>query len=80
MKCILESLSIPVRLDHDRNILSYECLSVIVRCQGTHPLSWDSGQDKGLFLSRGPCRAPLGYAGCLLNVFTFLFFSRAELS
>lgn len=28
MKYILESLSTPVRLDHDKNILSYECLNV----------------------------------------------------
>lgn len=72
MKYILESLSFPVRLDHDRNILSYECLNVIVRCQRTRPLSQDSGQDKGFLLSRGPFRAPLGYVGCLPNVFTFL--------
>lgn len=31
MKCILEPFSIPVRLDHDRNILSCECLNVVVK-------------------------------------------------
>lgn len=80
MKYILESLSIPGRLDHDKNILSYECLNVVVRCQGTHPLSQDSGQDKGLLFIKRATQGSSGLCGLFTQRFHLPSSSRAELS
>lgn len=62
MKYILESFSVPVRLDHDRNILSYECLNVVVKVsRDSSPLPGCWARQKGLLLSTGPFRVPPGY-------------------
>lgn len=71
MKYILESLSIPVRLDHDRNILSYECLNVVVKVSGDLPLSQDAGQDKELAFINRAIQGSSGLCGCLATIFSF---------
>lgn len=64
MKYILESLSSPVRLDHDRNILSYECLNVVVK------VSRDSSPLPGYWARRKPCFYHQGYSGFLWAMFS----------
>lgn len=68
MKYILESLSTPVRLDHDKNILSYECLNVAA--EGL-PLRMSVGHGSCYYWLPG--LGSCGCVDCLCNPFSLPF-------
>lgn len=72
MKCILEPFSIPVRLDHDRNILSCECLNVVVKVsRDSSPLPGCWARQKGLAFINRAIQGSSRLWDHLTSIFTF---------